>query len=305
MILGTLAAEHVRHQLNANGIALRVGRFNALIQSDISQVSQDIMTVYADAEVLEHAPIDFHIQLLGSGGFRRVFRPQVNFYFHGHAPFLPLPIEQSLPLMEWGLNWCVSQHYHRTLVVHAAVVEKYGKALILPGQPGAGKSTLCASLVASGGFRLLSDELTLIELESGNILPNPRPISLKNKAIDIIRPTRGQLNLSRVVHDTQKGSVGLLQPPAQSVAAWNCPASPGLVVFPRFNAQAEGGKLQALDKGHALMQMANQCFNYSVLAEQGFKALANHLEQARTFSFEYDGNLEAAIDLMDEMLHES
>jgi HprK-related kinase A len=181
-------------------------------------------------------------------------------------------------------------------------VEKYGKALILPGQPGAGKSTLCAALVSLGGFRLLSDELTILDLRDGSVLPNPRPISLKNKAVDIVRDLRPDTSISRVVHDTQKGSVGLLQPPVESVHRWNEAAEPGTVVFPRFNPACEGGVLQEMSKGVAFLQLANQSFNYSVLAEKGLHALGRHLDRAECFAFEYDGDLTAAVTAMDELL---
>jgi predicted ATPase len=46
-------------------------------------------------------------------------------------------------------------------MLHAAVVEKNGKALILPALPGSGKSTLSAAL-AMNGWRFLSDEFTMI-----------------------------------------------------------------------------------------------------------------------------------------------
>ena len=252
--------------------------------------------------LLDDTYIDFDIALRSSGGLRRWIRPQVHFFCHGQHPFMPLPEDQSLPLMEWGLNWCVSHHYNEALVIHAAVVEKFGKALILPGQPGAGKSTLCAALVTLGGFRLLSDELTLLDLQSGCVLPNPRPVSLKNQAIEIVRSFAGDGAISRVVHDTQKGTVGLLQPPPESLRCWEEPAKPGAIVFPRFKPDIEGGTLQEMSKGLTFLELANHSFNYSVLAEKGFHTIARHLDDAACFAFEYDGNLNAAVEAMEDLL---
>ena len=285
-----------------DGLALQTGRFKTVFKSDIPHFCNDLLGMYGNAEVIEKGYTDFCVSITGSQGIRHWIKPQVHFCFHGLSPFLPLPLDQSLPLTEWALNWCVSNHYHQALVIHAAVVEKYGKALILPGEPGAGKSTLCAALVMLGGFRLLSDELTLLDLESGEVLPNPRPISLKNRAIEIMRGLDPSLVFSRVVHDTQKGSVGLLKPPTESLDAWKIPAKPGLIVFPRFNSSCDGGVLSEQDKGPAFLHLANQSFNYSVLAEQGFRTIARHLEQARCYQFEYDGNLYEAVEALDELM---
>ena len=84
------------------------------------------------------------------------------------------------------MNWCIAGHAHHYLMLHAAVLEKNGQAVILPGDPGAGKSTLTA-LLALSGWRLLSDEITLIDRDDGLIVPLARPVSLKNASIDVVR----------------------------------------------------------------------------------------------------------------------
>lgn len=120
-------------------------------------------------------------------------------------------------MLEWGLNWCVSMHAHHYLIIHAAVVEKNGLAAILPAPPGSGKSTLTAGLVLSG-WRLLSDELTLIDRRTGLLHALPRPVSLKNQSIDVIRQFNPEAFINRVSHDTSKGSVAHMRPPRQRTA---------------------------------------------------------------------------------------
>src|SRR3546814_10587342 len=88
-------------------------------------------------------------------------------------------------MLEWGLNWCIGAHGHQFLIIHAAVIARNGLAAILPGAPGSGKSTLTACLVHNG-WRLLSDEMALVSLQDGGLTALARPISLKNRSIDLI-----------------------------------------------------------------------------------------------------------------------
>ena len=136
-------------------------------------------------------------------------------------------------MMEWGLNWCISGHMHQYLILHAAVLARGDDAVILPGPPGAGKSTLTAAL-ALRGWRLLSDELTLIDPETGLLHGLARPVSLKNQSIDVIRAFAPEAVIGPVARDTAKGTVAHLKPSTVSVAGWRFPAKPAWVVFPRW-----------------------------------------------------------------------
>jgi HprK-related kinase A len=200
------------------------------------------------------------------------------------------------------MNWCVSQHYNQCLVIHAAVVEKNGQAVIMPGTPGSGKSTLCAALVNLAGWRLLSDELTLIDLSTGMVLPNPRPLSLKNQSIQIIRELCPELYCSTIVKDTIKGRVALFRPSADSVRRVDQPARASLVLFPKFEPGARF-ELNEISKGRAFLELANHSFNYSTLGELGFAAIARQMDTARCYDLQYDGNLLDAVDRLERLVN--
>ena len=188
MKLSALSESSLRQTLALDrGLDLKIGPFWANLVSPLSQVSAGLSLLYADypAGHADGVP-DFHIELRPPGLLRTWLRPQTNFYLDGHSPFKPLPKDQAFAMFEWGLNWCVANYAHQYLNIHAAVVERDGMALILPGEPGSGKSTLCAALI-SQGWRLLSDEMTLVNVGNGRITPIPRPVALKNQSIDIIQ----------------------------------------------------------------------------------------------------------------------
>jgi len=290
--------------IRSGRFAIKIGPFSIRIQSSIESVQQGIASLYCDyPQLASDSFCDFYVRLFQPSGLRRFFRKQVLFAFDQFVPFKPLPYAQAFPFFEWGLNWCISGYSHQYLIIHAAVIERNGKALILPGEPGSGKSTLCASLIHEG-WRLLSDELTLIDCNSGAVVPVPRPVSLKNESIELIASSYPQSAFSPIVHDTLKGSVSLMKPPKDAVIRADELALPFWVVFPKYQS---GGKLQltALPKADAFMRLADLSFNYSVLGSEGFNVLANMMGHCRAYDFVYNGDFEEASSCFEALLEES
>ncbi len=299
MIVAELQEKELAGLLAGPGLRLRTGPVVTRIQSQLPAVVQGIALHYADHSVEEPEGFaDFHVRLALPCNVRRWLQPQVLFRFDGAPPFLPLPADQAFPMLEWGLNWCVSAHCHQYLVVHAAVVERRDRALVLPGPPGYGKSTLCAGLV-SRGWRLLSDELTLIDPQSGDVVPLTRPVSLKNDSIEVIRRFSPGAVLGPTVRDTLKGSVAHLKAPAESVRRATEPARPRWIVLPRYEPGA-AARLKPLPKGRAFMQLADNAFNYNLHGRRGFEVLAQIIEACACYEFAY-GNLDEAVKVYDEL----
>jgi HprK-related kinase A len=286
MRISDLSAAQLRARCHGDGLRFRTGEFAVRLQTRLAPVITGIGLLYADFPLQDKDQhVDFHIQLDSPRSLRRWLRPQVRFLLDGQSPFQPLPLDQSFPMFEWGLNWCVSAHANSYLMIHAAVVERDGFAAILPAPPGSGKSTLCAALVQHG-WRLLSDELTLVRLADGAIVPLPRPISLKNGSIDVIGQFAPGAVLSAPVHDTMKGTVAHLKPPSTAVSGAAQDCRPGWIVFPRYAPGAEG-KLAAMPRAQAFMQVADNAFNYSLLGTRGFTALADVVDASQCFAFAY------------------
>jgi len=283
---------------------LKIGPFNVRVDSAIESVISGVSFLYEDFPLLANDNFaDYYVRIYSPSGVRRFWRKQVHFAFDQYRPFKPLPYQQALPFFEWGLNWCISGYAHQYLIIHSAVVEKYGRALILPGEPGLGKSTLCSALVNSG-WRLLSDELTLIERESGFIVPVPRPVSLKNESIDLIQSSFPDVFFSATFHDTTKGSVALMKPPADSVKRMMDKALPAVVVFPKYQQDKDFSVTQ-FNKAEAFMKLAELSFNYPVLGADGFESLYQLVNQCQTFDFVYNGNFEKAINCFEQLILEA
>jgi HprK-related kinase A len=293
MIVSELGSTKLRHVLVSSGLRLRTGPVVSLIKSRLPQVHDGIALHYANHPVLDGQTFaDFHVSVNRPTGLRRWLKPQVVFSFDGRPPFMPLPGAQGMPLLEWGLNWCISGYCNQYLTIHAAVVERGGRALILPAPPGSGKSTLSAGLVFSG-WRLLSDELALIDPRSGDLHGLARPISLKNASIDIIRSYAPNAQLGPTVHDTTKGSVAHVQPPRDSVVQVDRPAPPGWVVLPRYVPDTPA-QLEPLPRAEAFMQLVENSFNYHLYGARGFELLASVIDRCDCYRFTYSSLDEAA-----------
>ena len=300
MIISSLTRRDVQAQLSDEGIYFRTGPFIVHLKTQIKNVVKNFYALYGNYPLVEdHSYADFHVRIALPVNLRRWLKPQVFFYLDEAIPFKPLPFNQAYPMLEWGLNWCIANHAHQYLIVHAAAVEKYGKAIIFPAQPGSGKSTLSAALV-SREWRLLSDELALISLSDKTVIPLARPINLKNESIDIIKKFNAGCQLSERYDDTNKGTVALFKAPQESIAKAQEPAMPTWIIQPQYQ-QGASTELTEQSRGRMFMHMADNSFNYSVLAEKGFRGLADLIDNCLCYNFTYS-DLHDAVDSLESLV---
>lgn len=278
------------------GTAWRTGPYVVYARLPIRFAARHLAWLYQDFEVLSGEVIpDAEISARVAGiAWRRV-----SIFSDGAVRYRRIARQQLVPLLEWTMNLSVFHRPTQNLLIHAAVVERAGQALILPGEAGSGKSTLCAALVHRG-WRLFSDEVAVIRPSDGNLLPVPRPLSLKEGAIEAFREFAPTARVGPVWPRTAKGRVAHVLPPTASVQRMDEPARPAWIVFPRFQPGA-GNQLEALGKADTLLHCAGNAFNYSVLGRQGFETLAAVLDICSGYELVFD-DLGAAVTTL-ERLH--
>ena len=139
----------------------------------------------------------------------------------------------------------------------------------------------------------------MVSLVDGSILPLPRPVSLKNESIEVVRKFNPEAVLGRTSHDTGKGSVAHMRVPRANIERASDPACPAWVVFPKYISGANLS-LEPLSKGHGTLRLIENAFNYSVLSEKGFTAVTRLVDQCDCFEFKYSV-LDEAIGLFDSL----
>jgi HprK-related kinase A len=300
MLLGDLDARAVQSRLARDGLGLDFGVAKARIRTDTAGLAEAIRTVYAAFPVIEpEGFFDVTARLARPPGVRRYIRPQVRFWLDGEEPFDPFPADTHMPLLEWGLNWALATRFNRHLLLHAGVVERYGRAVLLPALPGSGKSTLTAAL-ANRGFRLLSDEFGVVRLTDAAMLPMVRPTALKNESIGIMRQFAPQAVLGPAFPKTRKGTVAHLAPNVESVAKRNVPARAALILFPNFEKGAEI-ELEPIPKSRAFLKLSTNSFNYELLGPEAFDAVTKLISTCECYRLRF-GDLEQAVAKISELL---
>ncbi len=268
------------------------------ISSELDEIAAAIHLLYADVPIDDGGIADFHVCLDPTSALRRWWRPKVRFVFDDHAPFLPYPRHMAVAVLEWGLNWCIHSFAFQYLVFHAAVIEKDGRAAVMPGLPGAGKSTLAAALV-NRGWRLISDEFAVIRHDDGRLMPLARPVSLKNRSIEVIGAFAPDAVIGPVSAETHKGNVAHMRPPADSVRRMDEPALPAWVIFPRYEAGA-ATRLAPVTRARAFFLIADHSFNYYVHGELGFDLIGRMMDRCDCYDFVYS-SLDEAIAVFDDL----
>lgn len=295
-----VAPEALRAQLAGRGIALDFGAARARIRSDAPELAPLLHTVYRGYTLEDPARgCDVAVRLRRPRGLRRWVRPQVELLIDGVREMEPFPGDTSLPLLEWGMNYALATRLTCYLLLHAGVVERGGRAVLLPALPGAGKSTLTAAL-ALGGFRLLSDEFGVVRPDDARLLPLLRPVALKNESIDVIAHLAPGAVIGPRFPKTHKGTVAHLAPLPEHVDARQVPATCRLVLFPRFDPSV-AVEIEPLPRARAFARLAVNSFNYEFLGPDAFEALGALVAASDCYEMRY-GDVRRAVAAIAQLL---
>lgn len=238
---------------------------------------------------------DYTVRLEPTKYWRRWLRPSVAIEGDYVLPdAAPLPLAHGLVAAEMAMNLQMALGERRFLLLHAASVEKDGRALILTGESGAGKSTL-SGMLGERGWRFMGDEFALLDPDTGMLHPFPRPISLKNGAIPAMEKVVAADRFGPVMEDTPKGRIRHLRPRADALARMDEPARPVLILFPRFGKARD---VRPVGPAEVFMRLTQASTNYVSMGARGFDALTGLVQACPGVAVDYP-DAETAFELID------
>ena len=298
MRIEQLDGDALATRLSSEGLTASVGPFSVRFRSPLSAVAGYLSSHYGAFPVLDQDGCHIAIDIDAARGIRTFIRRQAVFRGDGMEPFFPLPQDKAPALLEWGFNWCIGRRIHHLVVVHSAVVAREGRAALLPAPPESGKSTLCAALVAHG-WRLCSDEFALVDPVTSRIFPLPRPISLKERSIEIIGTRMRGARFGPEVTDVEGTRTRYVAPPAESVARAADTVRAAWVVVPKYVPDAKT-VFETVTHARMLAHLADSSYNYNALGPAGFNALARLADGSTCHKLTYS-SLDEALALFDEL----
>ena len=281
-------------------LALQIGPVGFRIGSAWRAPLDALESLYAGYPAPADGLCDFTVRLEPERPWRRFLRPSVAIRGDYVLPdAAPLALVHGLLAAEMGMNLQMALGQKHYLLLHAATVEKDGRALVMTGESGAGKSTL-AALLGERGWRLMGDEFALLDMETGALLPFPRAISLKNRAIAVMEAEVDGGRFGPRLDGTPKGSIRHLRPNAEAIRLMGEGAMPALILFPRFGAAAA---VRGVGQAETFMRLTQASTNYVALGRRGFDALTGLVRATPALAIDYP-DAETAIGLVEDFRRE-
>ncbi len=280
---------------------MRVGPVTFRVGSAWAGPVAALRRLYAGYPDASGETADYTVRLEPAEPWRRWLRPSVAIGGDYVLPdAAPLPLAHGLIAAEMAMNLQMALGERRFLLLHAASVERDGRAMILTGDSGAGKSTLSA-LLGESGWRFMGDEFALLEPETALLHPFPRPVSLKNEAIGVMEQRVAADRFGPAMEKTPKGRIRHMAPGAEALARMDEPARPALILFPRFGHRRE---VRPVGPAEAFMRLTQASTNYVALGERGFDALSALVRERPSIAIDYP-DAATAFELIDLVWNEA
>ncbi|TWU21202.1 hypothetical protein Pla52o_42360 [Novipirellula galeiformis] len=297
--IADVTLDELATRLRNEGIGLRFGPYTFRIQSELPLIAQAVHVLHGDHPLVPPYEFsDFRMRL--DPRFERG-RRMVVATVNGHI-WQAWPRRLTVAGMEWVCSWCFFRASHRHLAIHGAsalIPGSENQTLVFPGNSGAGKSTLASTLMMCG-WGLLSDEISMFDLDDLTLTALGRPTILKGHSLELISERYGSDAVfgpyGRIVDPPVQ--IAHLRSTAKSHALRGKSFSPAAIVFPR-RGPGQRLELKPVTPGGLFTRLNQFGINYRQLGESGFQATVRLAKHVPAFELFYDEAADAERFLRD------
>jgi hypothetical protein len=217
-----------------------------------------------------------------------------NIYCNGEPEASATRLSSLAPLVK-GALWNAAVNAHDFLLdLHAGVVGKDGRCILLPAPAGSGKSSLTAALTHSG-LGYYSDEVALIERGTFQVSPVPLAVCVKSTAWDFMSRYHPELPELPIHHRDDGKLVRYVRPLAAQVQKE--PGRVSHIFFPRYSKDAST-QLVALTRADALARLMDQCLAFRLAMDpEGVKQLVGWIAGIDCYALPFS-SLDEAVALV-------
>ena len=265
------------------------GRFRALDHDFAIRTDNTRLAAYFDRSLRSFAvggsPARWYSVVAGHEESERY-----RIYLDGEGLYAARDADAAVRYVLWHVNYQVIVGASSHLLIHASAATIGCQAIVMPGNPNAGKTTLVAGLVLDG-LKLLTDELAALNLATGFIDPYPRPLNIGQgswEALAALRPADrdDEDPLPELFWTVDPSSIG-----PDAVAA---PAPLRWVIEPRFKPGSPT-RLEPLSRPEAVELLHHHLFNRHRFGGAGIRALVTAVSEARCCRL-INGDLDSAVN---------
>lgn len=194
-----------------------------------------------------------------------------------------------------NILWLSAVNAHDFLFyIHAGVVRRGDRCILLPAAAGSGKSSLTSALTKRG-LGYYSDEVALIDRATYKVPPVPLAICVKSTGWSVLERYFPSLH-SLPVHRRDDGKIVRYVPPPTS-ALTQPPVPVSHIIFPR-HSKDEANELQPISRSDALAQLMEQCLALRQRLDRGNIAeLVRWIGEIKCYSLTFS-SLDDAADLV-------